>query len=151
MKRIHSALLIAVAVAIGLLSTGVRDANAVSFFKKGFAARYVKEKPSTDGEKALAAAYAERKCYTCHVKGKDENGKKISKKVHNAYGVALAKLIKKKDFTSEKRAADPDKAKATVQAALEKVEGMKVDASKADSPTWGDLLKKGKLAENKKP
>ena len=78
------------------------------------------------------------KCYVCHVKGQ-------KKKVRNVYGEALSKLLDKDNFKAARRKAEPDKAMAEVQAALEKVEAMKVDPKAADSPTFGDLLKAGKL------
>ena len=78
--------------------------------------------------------------------GTDADGKTLTKKFHNAYGVHLAKLLDKDNFKLDRREAEPDKCKAEVQAALDKVEKMKVDPTDPNSPTWGDLLKQGKLS-----
>ena len=114
------------------------QAGAVKFFRKGFEARYVGDEPSTDAQKSIAAAVETTKCWVCHVKGQN-------KKVRNAYGDALSKLLDKDNFKASRREAEPDKAMAEVQAALEKVEAMKVDPKMDASPTFGDLLKAGKL------
>ena len=68
------------------------------------------------------------KCNVCHV------GK--SKKDRNAYGHALADLLDKKEDAKDV---------AKIRAALEKVAGMPSDPAKADSVTFGDLIKQGKL------
>ena len=138
MKKLHLTLIIGALSALWTLGANVERAGAVAFFKKGFEARYVKEEPSTDAEKSIAAAVKQTKCYVCHVKGQ-------KKKIRNIYGEALSKLLDKDNFKASRRKAEPDKAMAEVQAALEKVEAMKVDPKAADSPTYGDLIKAGKL------
>jgi hypothetical protein len=138
MKKICLTLIIGALATLWTLGGHVEQAGAVSFFKKGFEARYVGEEPSTDAQMSIAAAVKERKCYVCHVKGQ-------KKKIRNAYGDALSKLLDKDNFKASRREAEPEKAMSEVQAALEKVEAMKADATKADSATWGDLLKAGKL------
>ncbi|MCH8923395.1 MAG: hypothetical protein IIA67_09650 [Planctomycetes bacterium] len=138
MKKIHLTLCVGFLAAVWTCGANVERAGAVSFFKKGFESRYVGEEPSTDAQKSLAVALKETKCYVCHVKGQ-------KKKVRNAYGDALSKLLDKDNFKASRRAAEPDKAMAEVHAAMEKVEAMKVDPKMDASPTWGDLLKAGKL------
>ena len=138
MKKLRLALILAALAIVWTLGANIQRAGAVSFFKKGFEARYVKKEPSTDAEKSIASAFKTTKCYVCHVKGQ-------KKKVRNVYGDALSKLLDKDNFKASRREAEPDKAMAEVQAALEKVEAMKVDPKMDASPTFGDLLKAGEL------
>ena len=137
MKKLHLTLIIG-ALAGFWMMTRPEPAGAVKFFKEGFEARYATEEPSTDAQKSIAAAVAETKCFVCHVKGQ-------KKKVRNVSGAALSKLLDKDNFRASRRAAEPDKAMAEVQAALEKVEAMQVDPKMDASPRYGDLLKAGKL------
>jgi len=73
---------------------------------------------------AFAATLTKTKCNVCHVKDKEKTDR-------NTYGVALSKLITKKE-------KDKDK----ITGALEKVAA---EPSEAGGPTFGDLLKEGKL------
>jgi hypothetical protein len=59
-----------------------------------------------------------------------------SKKLRNAYGQALDELLD--------READADN-KAKIDAALDKVAGMKCDPKDSKSGTFGDRIKQGKL------
>ena len=107
-----------------------KSADAVPAFKKGFAAKYVtKETP-----KEFATAVKKASCNVCHIKGK-------KKKVRNQYGLALSKLLKKKDFTSAKVKADPKGKGKAMNEAFAKVEKMKNKEGK----TYGALLKAHKL------
>ncbi len=121
-------LLLLCGVAAGLLLAPAESAHAIAPFKKEFDAKYVKEDPSTPEEIAFAAAVKKVKCNVCHV------GKK--KKDRNAYGDALDALLDRK--------ADM-KNKAKIQEALDKVADMKSDADDPNSPTFGELIKQGKL------
>jgi hypothetical protein len=58
-----------------------------------------------------------------------------TKKNHNDYGKALKTLLTKKD------AKDTEK----IHAALEKAAGMKSKSGDESSPTFGELIKQGKL------
>ncbi len=100
----------------------------IDAFKKEFEAKYVKKDPTTDAEKALAAAVTKVKCNVCHV-GKN-------KKARNEYGKALDHLLdKKKDA----------KNKAKIQSALDEVANMKSDPKDDTSPSFGELIQEGKL------
>jgi len=85
----------------------------------------VKPDSSDPAEKALAAAVETAKCNLCH-KGKE-------KKDRNAYGEALAELLDKKED-----AKNVDK----IRKALETVAAK---ASPDGGPTFGELIKAGKL------
>ncbi len=112
----------------GTLLSQVEPARAIAPFKKEFEAKYVKKDPTTPEEQALAAAVKEAKCNVCHV------GKK--KKDRNAYGEALSELL-------DKKADAKDLAK--IQEALDKVADMKSNPDDPNSPTFGELIKQGKL------
>ena len=97
-------------------------------FMAEFKAMYIKP-DGTEKEKALAAAFEKSKCNTCH--GKNAEGKD-DKKVRNVYGAALGKLLKKEDAMNKEK----------IIKSLEQIESEK---PKADGPTFGELLKGGKL------
>ena len=118
------------ALVLGLL---LNHAGAIPAFKKEFDAKYVKKDSTDPVEKSFAEAAEGAKCLVCH--GKNAEGKE-DKKTRNTYGKALGKLLDKK-----KDAKDKEK----IQKALDKVAGEKVDEKKPDSPTFGDLIKAGKL------
>lgn len=112
------------AVAI-LAAVSARPALAIKQFQDEFKAVYVKPDSSDPAEKALAAAVEGAKCNLCH-KGKE-------KKDRNVYGEALAALLDKKED-----AKNPEK----IRKALETVAAQ---PSAAGGPTFGDLIKMGKL------
>jgi len=117
-------MLIVGAVAMGGLT---RPALAIKQFNDEFKKLYKVDKESvekSDFEKAVLEA----KCFVCH------QGKK--KKNRNAYGMELSKLLHKK-----KDAKNPEK----IIEALEKVAKLHTDAKDEKSPTYGDLIKAGKL------
>jgi 16S rRNA G1207 methylase RsmC len=114
-----------VAVVVGL---GTRSALAIKPFKDAFVAKYVKSDSKDPAAVAFAAACNKAKCTICHV-GKN-------KKIRNSYGQQLAKLLHKE--------TDQDN-KEKINQALEQVAAIKVNPSSADSPTFGDLIQKGKL------
>lgn len=116
-----------------VLGLSLNHAGAIPAFKKEFDDKYVKKDSNDPAEKSLAEAVKDAKCLVCH--GKNAEGKE-DKKTRNAYGKALDKLLdKKKDI----------KDKEKIQKALDKVAGEKVDETKPDSPTFGELIKAGKL------
>jgi hypothetical protein len=115
-------------VAAALLWLATPSARAIKPFSDQFKAKYVKEKPANDKEKALAEAVAKVKCLVCH------EGK--SKKNRNPYGRQLAELLDKK---TDKENVEK------IRKALDKVAKTKVDAKKKDSPTFGDRIAQGKL------
>lgn len=104
------------------------QAQAIKQFKDEFDAKYVKPDSQDAKEKGLAEAASAAKCLICH------EGE--SKKQRNAYGQALDQLLDKKEDKENKE---------KIQAALDSVAKQKVDPNDAASPTFGDLLKAGKL------
>jgi hypothetical protein len=116
----------------------VQSAQALPKFKNAFEKRYVEE--STNEEfKALAK---KESCNVCHVKGE-------KKDVRNNFGNALSKLIggdaqqRLKDASD--KAAEEEKILKQLEEAFVKVEVQKTDDKNPSSPTFGDLLKAGKL------
>ncbi len=114
---------------VGALATGglTRPAMAIKQFSDEFLKLYKIDKKS-DVQSDFAKAVLKAKCYVCH------QGKK--KKHHNAYGEELSKLLDKK-----KDKKNPEK----IIEALEKVAKLHTDAKDEKSPTYGDLIKAGKL------
>lgn len=123
MQKLVFMLLVCVGVSCGLS----RPAHAIKQFSDEFMKLYDVDKSSED-KSELAEKVLKAKCYTCH------QGKK--KKNRNRYGAELAKLLDKK-----KDKKDAEK----IVAALKKVEEMNIDAKDDKSPTFGDLIKAGKL------
>ena len=111
----------------------IRPAMAVRVFGTEFKAKYVKEDPQTDAEKAFAEGYKKAKCYLCHVKGKD-------KEYCNTYGDALAKFLHKDDFEKDRVEDEPDAVRAEILQALEKVESMQ----DVCGDSFGQIFKAGK-------
>ena len=107
------------AVAIGV-AVWCGQAFAIKQFADEFKAVYVEEGTP------LAAEVEKAKCNVCHM------GK--SKKDRNAYGQALSELLDKKEDKDNK-----DK----IRQALETVAAK--PSAGAGSPTFGDLIKEGKL------
>ena len=113
--------LFAFGLAISLGAAG-REAFAIKQFSDQFKELYVKEGTP------LAVAVESAKCNVCH-KGK-------SKKDHNSYGEALAKLLDKKE----------DKANVEkIREALAMVGKESSDPANPDAPTFGSLIEAGKL------
>ena len=128
-------------------------AFAIAPFKKQFFETYVKEDPSSPTETTLAEAANAKtgKCYVCHVNMTTKGESGLGKKIRNNYGRALSQFLEKKNFSSERRKAEPDAVKAEIQAALKKVAEIKSDPSNPDSPTFGELIAAGKLPGNDIP
>jgi hypothetical protein len=119
--------------AVALVCGGsAREAFAIKQFFEEFKAVYVKPESTDPAEKALVAEVETAKCNVCHAGS--------SKKERNAYGDALAKRLNKKDD-----AKNVEK----IKKALEEVAALPSDPAKADSPTFGALLKEGKVPGSK--
>lgn len=103
-----------------------QHALATMQFKNAFEAKYAKADSTDPAEQKLTAEVKQAKCNVCHMGN--------TKKMRNAYGAALDKLLDK---------AEKDPVKITE--ALDKVASEKSDPENAASPTFGDLLKQGKL------
>jgi hypothetical protein len=114
-------LLIATFVLVGILSP---PSSAIIQFHQEFVATYVEE--SEDEEFVRAAK--EARCYICHV------GKKRTNR--NVYGEQLSELLDKKKDKSDKK---------KIHEALEKVARLHSDPKDEKSPTFGELIKEGKL------
>ena len=106
---------------------------------------------------AKAYGYKTVSCYTCHKKGKDENGKTYKKSVRNEFGDAMAEALKDSDVSKRVKEAKANKDKDArnaaymviideVLAATKKIESKK----SADGKTWGELLKAGTMEGVKK-
>jgi hypothetical protein len=121
-------LVLVLAFAAGTMLACLAPAKADKAFRDEFIAKYVKTDSSDSKEKAFADACDKAKCNICH--------EGPSKKNRNIYGQALAKFLK--------RDTDKDN-KEKIQAALDKVAAMKANPKDAKSPTFGDLIKAGKL------
>jgi predicted Ser/Thr protein kinase len=122
MNRIRRQVLV---LGLGVALTGgwlAQPAFAIKQFQDEFKSLYVQEGTP------LAAEVERVKCNICHV-GKD-------KKERNAYGKALDERLDKK--------ADKDD-KEKIRKMLEEVAALPSDPDKKDSPTFGDLIKSGKL------
>ncbi len=124
---------------LAVLFGAVPNVFAMPKFKNAFEKKYVEQHPSAEF-KALAKKEA---CNVCHVKGE-------KKDVRNAYGEALAKLIEGdaqqriKDAGANKQ-AEEEKILQELEEAFKKTEEQKVNEEDASSPTFGELIKQGKL------
>ena len=127
MKK-SSLVLLSAVVALSAWFVSASPARAILPFKKEWDKRYVKKESSVPVEKALADAVATAKCNVCH-QGEE-------RKNHNAYGKELKKLLNKK--------ADKDNT-AKMNEAFDTVEKLHSDPANPSSPTFGDLIKQGKL------
>src|SRR6202011_3869901 len=110
---------VALAVAVAVCWS-VRPAAAYPEFKKEFEAKH----PS------LLAAVETAKCGVCHTGPAGKN-----KKERNAYGAALSKHLKKGDKKNVEK----------IQKALDTVADEHSAPHDDKSPTFGDLIKEGKL------
>ena len=126
----RNALLVGAAVALACAGAA-REAFAFKEFSEEFKAVYVKPDSSDAAEKALATEVEAAKCNVCHMPS--------SKKERNAYGKALAELLDKEDKKNVEK----------IRKALEDVAAMKSDPANAASPTFGALIKEGKLPGGK--
>lgn len=113
------------AIVVLMVGAAPRPAFAIKEFFDEFKAAYVKPESADANDKALAAEVETAKCNVCHVGS--------SKKERNSYGNALADLLDKKE---DKKNSEK------IRQALETVAAM---PSADGGPTFGDLLKQGKL------
>ena len=121
MSRFSSRVVV-LGLGVALVAGLSRPALAIKQFQDEFKSLYVKE------GSPLAAEVERVKCNVCHV-GKE-------KKERNAYGKALDERLDKK--------ADKEN-KDKIRKMLEEVAALPSDPAKPDSPTFGALLKEGKL------
>ena len=122
---------LAIIGSVALLATFCTDdAQAVIQFKREFDRKYADSESESANERALASAASKAKCYVCHM---DEE-----KTIHNAYGTALAELLDKDEDKKDRK---------KIRAALEKVAEMRPAAGADDAPTFGDIIRAGKLPD----
>ncbi len=137
MKKIGLYVLFAV-LAVTVAGRSAAPVHAFPPFKKEFDNLYIKEAPETDAEKSLKEAAATAKCGICH---NGPEGKE--KKIRNTYGKAIEELMPK-DLDKE----GLDKLKknpAQIKELLEKAAKEHSIAGDPNSPTFGHLIKEGKL------
>ncbi len=133
MKKFVVALFAVVVAGATFLGLYVGTAQSRPQYMKAFSSMYVKPDGSAD-DKAFAAAVKDAKCQVCHEGEKKSN--------RNVYGKELAKVLKPADAGADFRGeTDP----AKINDALKKVADMHIDAKDPKSPTFGDLIKEGKL------
>jgi hypothetical protein len=137
MKKIGILLVVAVA-STTVAGWHVTQVQAFPPFKKEFENLYIKENPTTDPEKSLKEAATGAKCGICHngPEGKD-------KKHRNTYGKAIEELMPK-DLSKDDLDALKKNA-AQIKDLLEKAAKEHSDPKDDKSPTFGDLIKEGKL------
>jgi hypothetical protein len=112
---------------VTMLFATTRPALATKPFKDEFDKKYNIKSPTNDMEKSLAEKVNTAKCNVCH--------EGTSKKKRNVYGQAVNVYLKKTDM----------KDVAKIQDALAKVEAEHSLKGDDKSPTFGDLIKQGKL------
>lgn len=130
-KLVFSSVVIFFAV-LGMIGFTATPAVAVKEFKDAFRARYVKPDSRVANDVALANAFSKASCGVCHAGNED-------KKIRNAYGKQLAKLLSKED----------KKNMAKIQNALDAVAKLKSNPSDPASPTFGENIARGKLPASK--
>jgi hypothetical protein len=121
------------------------SAQAQPLFKKYFDRKYF----PMEGETAMKKAYESSSCNFCHIGGADD------RKHRNDYGKALSKLgLKKEDAANLTKKVETDnpvlfkKTEAKVINAIDDAEKEHSDPKDKSSPTFGDLLKEGKLPKS---
>jgi hypothetical protein len=125
-RFVVSSLFFSLAV-LALIALTASPAAAVKEFKDAFQAKYVKADSTAASDTALAASFDQAGCATCHM---GEN-----KKLRNAYGKQLARLLSKRD----------KKNKEKIFKAMDTVAQMKSKPADAKSPTFGEKISSGKL------
>jgi hypothetical protein len=128
MKRSIIYLAVGCAACVLYFGRTAPQASADKAFKDEFVALYVKADSDKDQDKEFAAAVEKAKCNICHV------GK--IRKNRNNYGKALAELLSRKTDTEDKE---------KIQAAIKKIEAKHSDPKDDKSPTFGELIRSGKL------
>ncbi len=128
MKKLSLCLVLGAVMCVFWLARPAPEASADKAFRDQFVAVYVKPDSDDPKDKAFATIVEKAKCSICHV------GK--VKKNRNRYGKALAELLSRKTDTENKE---------KIQAALKKVAARHSDPNDEKSPTFGELIRAGKL------
>jgi len=128
MRKFSLTVLTATTAFILLANLGPRTANSRPQYAKEFTEHYHAKADSDKAEeKALFEAVDKAKCSVCH---EGQN-----RKNRNAYGKELAKLFSPPNEKNVEK----------IDAAFEKVSEMHIDPNDSKSPTYGELIKHGKL------
>src|SRR5262245_21428437 len=144
MQRIVLLGLVVMVVFVGVSAVFSDPAQAQPAFKKYFDQKYFPK----EGDTAMKKAYEMGSCNFCHIGGAED------RKHRNEYGQALSKHIKKEDamdLTFKVMNEKPEvykKAEEKVIKALETVEKEHSNPEDKTSPTFGELLEKGKLPKS---
>jgi hypothetical protein len=125
MKKLYALAMFALMVGVWAVADA---AWAIKPFQEQFVELYVKADSTEPADVAFAELVKSAKCNVCH------KGKK--KKDRNVYGEALSELLDKK--------ADKDN-KEKIRESLAKVAAMPSNPADPSAPTFGDLIKEGKL------
>jgi hypothetical protein len=117
-----------IAVSAMVFGLSARTAQSRPQYKVAFLAKYVKPDSTDPAEKAFAGLVKEANCQVCHEPG-------MNRKLRNQYGKELAKVF------------DPpnQKDKMKIDEVLDKVAAIHLDEKDPKSPTFGELIKQGKL------
>jgi hypothetical protein len=128
MRKFSLTVLTATAAFMLLANLGPRTASSRPQYAKEFAEHFHAKADSDKAEeKALAEAVDKAKCLVCH---EGQN-----RKNRNAYGKELAKLFSPPNEKNVEK----------IDAAFEKVSEIHIDPNDSKSPTYGELIKHGKL------
>ena len=130
MNRVCSFGFLAVVAVASLTWLNANTALARKQYSEQFIDKYITPTPTTPAQKAIDADVKSVGCAVCHVGPGGKN-----KKERNAYGAALQEILGKKN----------EKAVDKIKAALDKVAKESSNPGDAKAPTFGDLLKEGKL------
>ncbi len=125
MKRIRLATIVGVSASAIVLLFSAQQAQSRPQYSKEFASKFINRDSTDPNEKSFADSAVKAKCTICHM------GE--SKKNRNAFGRELAKLLHNEKDT------------AKIDEAFDSVLKMKADPEDPNSPTYGELMKQGKL------
>ncbi len=125
MKRIGLATIVGISASVIVLLFGGKQAQSRPQYSKEFASKFVNRNSTDPNEKSFADAAVKAKCTICHMGD--------SKKNRNGFGRELAKLLHN------------EKDSAKIDEAFDSVLKMKADPQDPNSPTYGELMKQGKL------
>jgi hypothetical protein len=129
MKKVALLGFAGVVVSSMVFGLNARTAQSRQQYKAAFAAKYTKPDSTDPADKAFADLVKATNCVVCH----EAPGN--NKKLRNQYGKQLALLF----------VPPNEKDKMKIDEALDKVAEMHIDEKDPKSPTFGELIKKGKL------
>jgi hypothetical protein len=116
---------VVILLALGWLGFTAGPAAATKSLFPVFKAKYVQPDSQEPNDVAFAQAVETAKCHVCHV----------GKKSLNEFGKAVRMSLRKRDFKNPAKA----------QEGLEKAMSTKSIPDDGNSPTYGELIRQGKL------